>query len=36
MKTKDIYFGTMKFVWLKLAMGAGITLAAVILFALIM
>lgn len=36
MKTKDIYFGTMKFVWLKLAMGAGITLAAVILFALMM
>lgn len=36
MKTKDIYFGTMKFVLLKLAMGAGITLAAIILFALMM
>lgn len=36
MKTKDIYFGTMKFALLKLAMGAGITLAAVILFALMM
>lgn len=36
MKTKDIYFGTMKFVLLKLAMGAGITLAAIILLALMM
>ena len=35
MKTKDIYFGTMKFVWLKLALGAGITLIAVILLALL-
>ena len=34
MKTKDIYFGTMKFVWLKLAMGAAITLASLILLAL--
>ncbi len=36
MKTKDIFFGTMKFVWLKLAMGAGITLVSIILFALLM
>ena len=36
MKTKDIYFGTMKFVWLKLAMGAAVTLASLILFALFM
>ena len=36
MKTKDIYFGTMKFVLLKLALGAGITLTAIILFALMM
>lgn len=36
MKTKDIFFGTMKFVWLKLAMGAGITLVSIILFAIMM
>ncbi|MBR1930989.1 MAG: hypothetical protein IJ833_05895 [Lachnospiraceae bacterium] len=36
MKTKDIYFGTMKFVWLKLGMGAAITLVSLILFALLM
>lgn len=36
MKTKDIYFGTMKFALLKLAMGAGITLAAIILLAIMM
>ena len=36
MKTKDIYFGTMKFVWLKLAMGAAITLASVILLVIFM
>lgn len=34
MKTKDIYLKTMKFVWLKLAMGAAITLASAILLAL--
>ena len=34
MKTKDLYFGTMKFVWLKLALGAALTLGAIILFAL--
>ncbi len=36
MKTKDIYLKTMKFVWLKLALGFGITVAAVILLALFM
>ncbi len=36
MKTKDIYFGTMKFVWLKLAMGAAVTVASLILFAVMM
>lgn len=34
MKTKDLYFGTMKFVWLKLALGAALTLGAALLFAL--
>ena len=36
MKTKDIYLKTMKFVWLKLALGFGITVAAVVLLALFM
>lgn len=36
MKTKDIYFGTMKFVWLKLAMGAAVTLASIVLLAIFM
>lgn len=36
MKARDIYFGTMKFVWLKLAMGAAITVASLILFAIFM
>lgn len=36
MKARNIYFGTMKFVWLKLAMGAVITVAALILFAIFM
>lgn len=36
MKTKDIYFGTMKFVWLKLAMGAAVTLASIVLLVLFM
>lgn len=36
MKTTDIYLKTMKFVWLKLAMGAVITLASIILLALFM
>ena len=36
MKTKDIYFGTMKFVWLKLGMGLAITVASLILFGLFM
>lgn len=36
MKARNIYFGTMKFVWLKLAMGAAITVASLILFAIFM
>ncbi|MCH5297778.1 MAG: zinc ribbon domain-containing protein [Ruminococcus sp.] len=36
MKAKDIYFKTMKFVWLKLALGAAITAAATILLAIFM
>lgn len=36
MKAREIYFKTMKFVWLKLAMGAAITVAAIILFAIFM
>lgn len=36
MKAKDIYFKTMKFVWMKLALGAAITAAAVILLAIFM
>lgn len=36
MKTKDIYLGTMKFVWLKLGIGAAVTVASVILLALCM
>lgn len=36
MKAKDVYFKTMKFVWLKLALGAAITAAATILLALFM
>ena len=34
MTVKDLYLGTMKFVWLKLALGAAITLASLILLAL--
>lgn len=33
MKTKDIYFKTMKFTWLKLLVGAALTLIVTILFA---
>lgn len=36
MKAKDIYLGTMKFVWLKLGIGAAVTVASVILLALCM
>lgn len=36
MKTKDIYLKTMPFVWLKLAMGAAITLVSVIILAIFM
>lgn len=36
MKTKDIYFKTMKFVWLKLALGAAITLVSTIILAIFM
>lgn len=36
MNTKDIYFKTMKFVWLKLAMGAAITLVSTIILAIFM
>ena len=36
MKAKDIYFKTMKFVWLKLALGCAVTVAAVILLAIFM
>ena len=36
MKTKDIYFGTMKFVMVKLAMGAGVTLASIVLLVIFM
>lgn len=36
MKVKDIYFGTMKFVWIKLGMGAAVTLAGAVLLALFM
>lgn len=36
MKAKDIYFKTMKFVWMKLALGGAITLVSVILLALAM
>lgn len=36
MKAKDIYLGTMKFVWLKLGLGAAVTVASVILLALCM
>jgi len=36
MKAKDIYFGTMKFVWLKLGLGAAVTVASIILLALCM
>lgn len=36
MKTKSIYFKTMKFVWMKLALGAAITGVAVILLAIFM
>ena len=35
MKTSEIYFGTMKFVWLKLAMGVVVTLVSIVLFALV-
>lgn len=34
MKAKDIYFGTMKFVWIKLGMGVAVMLAGAILLAL--
>lgn len=36
MKTKDIYLKTMKFVWLKLALGAAIVLISIVLLALFM
>ncbi|MDE6714581.1 MAG: hypothetical protein K2K20_12710 [Lachnospiraceae bacterium] len=36
MKAKDIYFGTMKFVWIKLGMGAAVTLVGAVLLALFM
>lgn len=36
MKTKDIYFGTMKFVWVKLAMGTAVTLASIVLLVIFM
>lgn len=36
MKTKDIYLGTMKFVWLKLGLGAAVTVASIILLAICM
>ena len=36
MKTKDIYLGTMKFVWLKLGLGAAVTVVSIILLALCM
>lgn len=36
MKTNDIYFKTMKFVWLKLALGAAITLVSTIILAIFM
>lgn len=36
MKAKDIYLGTMKFVWLKLGIGAAVTAASIILLALCM
>ena len=36
MKAKDIYLGTMKFVWLKLGIGAAVTVASIILLALFM
>ena len=36
MKAKDVYFGTMKFVWIKLGMGVAVTLVGAILLALFM
>lgn len=36
MKVKDIYFGTMKFVWMKLGIGAAVTLAGAVLLAVFM
>ena len=36
MKTKDVYLKTMKFVWLKLALGAAITLVSTIILGIFM
>lgn len=33
MKARDVYFKTMKFVWLKLALGAAVILFSIILLA---